>query len=115
MTLRNVLKFEFTCDGYKPTGSPCPCDLFVEACSQHGAEEQARRIGWYKDHRGWICNADGHRGDGVTIPPLGPYTDEQKAAIAEMFGRTVFCAHCNQRVPKYELEEGQHIHPAVMD
>lgn len=64
MTLRRILKFEITCDGYYPDGRKCPCETTIEAHSQYAAEEQARQTGWYQDHRGWICNAaGGHRDD----------------------------------------------------
>jgi hypothetical protein len=64
VTVRQILKFTITCDGYYPDGRPCSCDITVEADSQAAAEAEAKSYGWYEDHRGWLCNAgDGHRGD----------------------------------------------------
>ncbi|MCV7208389.1 hypothetical protein [Mycolicibacterium canariasense] len=66
MTIQQILRFKLTCDGWYPDGhGPCPCDLTVEATSQQDAEAQAISTGWSRDHRGWICNADGHLGDQV--------------------------------------------------
>lgn len=62
MTIHQVMTFMLTCDGYKPNGQPCPCDLTVEAGSKTEAEARARMTGWSEGHNGWTCNAaGGHR------------------------------------------------------
>ena len=63
MTLRQVHKFEFMCDGYRPDGRLCECAMKTEQYGVREAEITARDYGWTQDHRGWICNAIGHRGD----------------------------------------------------
>lgn len=51
----------------------------------------------------------------IKIPPHGPYTPEQLAEIERWFDSTELCDHCCTRVPKAEVEQGLHKHPAVMD
>lgn len=63
MSMFQVLKFAFECDGYKPDGKPCPCDTAIQAPTAGTAELMAKSLGWRRDHRGWICNAATHRGD----------------------------------------------------
>lgn len=63
MTLREIRKFRFTCDGWYPDGhAVCGVKMDVEAQTKRMAESQARETGWTEDYRGWLCNArDGHR------------------------------------------------------
>ncbi len=66
MTLRRILRYQFICDGYKPDGSPCPCDVVVDAPSRFDAETKIQSYGWHEGaSRGlWLCNArGGHRDD----------------------------------------------------
>lgn len=51
----------------------------------------------------------------MDIPPRGPYTPEQLAEIHKWIDATEMCNHCCKRVPKAEVEQGLHLHPAVMD
>jgi len=64
--MREVRKFEFVCDGYRPDGRICTVNLKTEQYGVREAEIIARDHGWTHDHRGWICNAIGHRGDRTT-------------------------------------------------
>lgn len=64
MSLRQVHKFEFTCDGYRPDGRVCGLRFETERYGMREAEVYARNRGWTQDHRGWICDHPvGHRGD----------------------------------------------------
>lgn len=64
MSLRQVHKFEFICDGYRPDGKPCRVVFKTEQYGKCEAEIIAHDDGWRQDHRGWICGAPGgHRDD----------------------------------------------------
>jgi hypothetical protein len=43
------------------------------------------------------------------------WTDEDRAHVKVWFDSTEMCDTCNRRVPKSQIEQGLHLHPAVMD
>ena len=65
--MREVRRFEFTCDGYTTEGKRCRARSVYDAYSKPDAEKRATRdlpYPWREDHRGWICGStEGHRGD----------------------------------------------------
>lgn len=67
MSMREIRRYEFTCDGYTTEGKKCVSRSVYDAYDHHHAESEARSdlpYPWKHDHRGWICGTpNGHRGD----------------------------------------------------
>jgi hypothetical protein len=62
MTLEKLSTFRITCDGDKPNGDRCGCDIYIPNIESYSAAiKYAESFGWTHNAFGgqWRCNAGG--------------------------------------------------------